>query len=35
MTCEDCKNWSGYCKICSTKPSPTGNPATCPYFGKK
>ena len=40
MRCQNCKNWIvtgalDYCKICSTKPSPTGDPATCPYYRKK
>lgn len=39
MNCEYyCKNWAsdyGFCRICSCKPSPTGDPKTCPYFKKK
>lgn len=39
MSCPKCKNWKrtayfDYCKILSCKPSPTGNPKTCPYFIK-
>lgn len=38
MNCYDCDKWNydyRYCVVCSTKPSPTGNPATCPYFKKR
>lgn len=38
MSCKHCKNWStdyGFCRISSTKPPTTGNPATCPYYQPK
>lgn len=38
MDCKkDCDKWNmdfGFCSVCSTKPSPTGDPRTCPYFNK-
>ena len=33
-----CKNFVtdyGFCRIGSAKPTPTGNPATCPYYERR
>ncbi len=38
MNCRECDKWNrdfGFCAVCSTKPSPTGNPQTCTYFEKR
>lgn len=38
MSCRYCENWAsdyGFCRICSCKPAPTGNPKTCTYYKPK
>ncbi len=38
MSCRHCENYAtdyGFCRISSTKPAPTGNTKTCPYYQAK
>ena len=38
MKCKQCEYWSndyGFCRISTTKPLPTGNPKTCPFYERK